>query len=165
MPEAMFIGAESQAQVGIKSAWDADSLYFHFRVADSRLCVAPLGQLPETSDGVELCIDRTMKGSHTLTEGMFRILANVAGTARCQNIVDGRWTAWDSSVRTAVTQQPDGYAVEVAIPWHKIKGKPNKEGLAVCFRLHNNDAEGVVYHENMPGADPDRPYTWMRCTF
>lgn len=165
MPETMFIGAESQAQVRIKSAWDADSLYFHFRVADSRLCVAPLGQLPEMSDGVEVCIDRTMKGNHTLTAGMFRILANVAGTVRCQNIVDGKWSAWDGSVRADVMLQPDGYAVEVAIPWHKIKGKPNKEGLAVCFRLHNNDAEGVVYHENMPGADPDRPYTWMRCTF
>lgn len=165
MSDAMFIGAESQAQVRIKSAWDADSLYFHFRVADSRLCVAPLGQLPEMSDGVEVCIDRTMKGSHTPTAGMFRILANVAGTVRCQNIVDGKWAAWDGSVRADVMQQPDGYAVEVAIPWHKIKGKPNKEGLAVCFRLHNNDAEGVVYHENMPGADPDRPYTWMRCTF
>lgn len=165
MSDAMFIGAESQAQVRIKSAWDADSLYFHFRVADSRLCVAPLGQLPEMSDGVELCIDRTMKGNHTPTAGMFRILANVAGTVRCQNIVDGEWAAWDGCVRADVTLQPDGYAVEVAIPWHKIKGKPNKEGLAVCFRLHNNDAEGVVYHENMPGADPDRPYTWMRCTF
>lgn len=165
MSDAMFIGAESQAQVRIKSAWNADSLYFHFRVADSRLCVAPLGQLPEMSDGVEVCIDRTMKGNHTPTAGMFRILANVAGTVRCQNIVDGKWAAWDGSVRADVMQQPDGYAVEVAIPWHKIKGKPNKEGLAVCFRLHNNDAEGVVYHENMPGADPDRPYTWMRCTF
>ncbi|MBR5481128.1 MAG: exo-alpha-sialidase [Bacteroidaceae bacterium] len=165
MPDVMFIGAESQAQVGIKAAWDADSLYFHFRVADSRLSVAPIGNLPEMSDGVELYIDRTMKGNHTLTAGMFRILANVAGTARSQSVVDGKWTAWDGSVRSAVTLQPDGYTVDVAIPWNKIKGKPNKEGLAVCFRLHNNDAEGVVYHENMPGANPDRPYTWMRCTF
>lgn len=164
VPEGMFIGAESQAQVRIRSVWNADSLYFHFQVEDSCLCVAAPGCLPDASDGVELYIDRTMKGRESLSKGMFRVLANVAGTVRSQCVADGKWTRWDDGVCADVSFSATGYAVSVAVPWKKIKGKPGEEGLAVCFRLNNNDADGYVWHEDMPGAQPDKPYTWLRCT-
>ena len=165
IPDAMFIGAESQAQARIKAAWNTDTLYFHFRVADSCLSVAPKSCPSENSDGVELYIDRTMGGLQTLSKGMFRILMNVSGTVLCQTTNNGKWVGWNSGVRSDVSLLDDGYTINVAIPWSNIKGKPARGGIAVCFRLNNNDAEGVVYHENMPGADSNRPNSWMRCTF
>ena len=137
---------------------------FHFQVEDSCLCVAAPGCQPDASDGVELYIDRTMKGRESLSKDMFRVLANVAGTVRSQCVADGKWTRWDAGVRADVSFSATGYAVSVAVPWKKIKGKPGEEGLAVCFRLNNNDADGYVWHEDMPGAQPDKPYTWLRCT-
>lgn len=164
LTEGMFIGAESQAQAKIRSAWNADTLYFHFQVADSCLTAAPSGYLAEESDGIELYISRMMKEARKNSSEMFRITANVAGKIRSQRMEENNWTAWKSGINSAITMENTGYAVKVAIPWNRIEGKPGSEGFAVFFRLHNNDAEGVVYHENMPGGKPDDPRTWLRCT-
>jgi hypothetical protein len=62
-------------------------------------------------------------------------------------------------VKRGVSQD---YSVEIAIPWSSIGGKPATDDFAAMFTLHNNDGVSPIVHENLSGANPDKPMTWMR---
>ncbi|MBQ7181409.1 MAG: exo-alpha-sialidase [Bacteroidaceae bacterium] len=164
VPAGLFIGAESQAQALVRSAWDDDSLYLHFQVSDDKVVQAPEGGAAWDSDGIELYLDRNKRGGEKVTIGMYKLLVNVKGECFAEMGSNGNWRAWTNAARHRVSTTATGYEVMVALPWSSIGGMPPKKDMTVFFKLHNNDNGDFVYHENMSGGNPDRPLTWMRCT-
>ena len=164
LPVAMFLGAESQAQAKVRTAWNADSLYVHFDVADKKLTEAAEGSDVTESDAVELLIDRYAKGRTQLATGTYRIACNIRGESCLQRGIINQWGNWSADVRLNVERQSQAYTVDMAVPWSALGGKPSSSGMALSFRLHNNDGEGMVFHEDMSGSKADNPKTWLRLT-
>lgn len=164
-PPGLFIGAASQAQARIRSAWDRDSIYFHFQVSDEHVVHAPEGSTPWDSDGVEVCLDYGRRGGEQVDKGMYRLLVNVKGELIAQAGAEGAWHPCTTKARRTVSPTHDGYNVLLSVPWSDLGGLPRKKAIHLCFSLHNNDNGPFVVHENMSGGNPDRPLTWMRCRF
>ena len=162
LPVAMFLGAESQAQAKVRTAWNADSLYVHFDVADKILTEATENSVVTESDAVELLIDRNAKGRTQLATGTYRIACNIRGESCLQRGATNQWSNWTAEVRLSVERQSQAYSVDMAVPWSALGGKPASNSLALSFRLHNNDGQGAVFHEDMSGSKADNPKTWLR---
>ena len=164
VPAGMFIGAESQAQALIRSAWDNDSLYLHFQVMDEKVVQASEGSAVWDSDGIEVYLDRNKRGGEKVMIGMYKLLVNVRNEVLAETGKNGSWHSWTTTARHKVSTTATGYEVLVSLPWKDLGGLPHKKDLTLFFKLHNNDNGSFVYHENMSGGNPDRPLTWMRCT-
>lgn len=162
-PHGLFIGGASQAQARIRSAWDRDSIYFHFQVSDEHVVHAPEGSAPWDADGVEVCLDYGRRGGEKVDKGMFRILVNVKGKLFAQSGAEGAWHPWTTHALLTISPTHDGYNVLLSVPWSDLGGLPRKKAIHLCFSLHNNDNGPFIVHENMSGGNPDRPLTWMRC--
>jgi hypothetical protein len=160
---SLFIGGSSQANVTVKSMWDNDSLYFHFEVKDHDIEASPIGGAPCDADGIEIFLDPQKHASATLVSGLYKFLVNVAGVTSCYYSDADIWKSFSPkfafSVKRGVSQD---YTVEIAIPWSSIGGKPATDDFAAMFTLHNNDGVSPIVHENLSGANPDKPMTWMR---
>lgn len=165
-PVGMFIGAESQAQAEVRTAWDADSLYVHFTVSDAKVVSATDGSAAWDSDGVEIYIDRSMRNATEVGTGMYKALANVRGETLFERALRGKWLTWTDAVATHLSLTPKGYTMLFSVPWAAIGNKPSSGSCALFMKLHNNDGEASpICHENMSGGNPDRPLTWIRCSF
>ncbi|MBP3774706.1 MAG: exo-alpha-sialidase [Bacteroidaceae bacterium] len=163
VPMGMFIGAESQAQAQIRTAWDDDSLYLCFHVTDRKIVTAEGGNVWD-SDGVEFYMDKNQRGITNLLMGMYKILVNVADQTLLQRASENRWVDWTAQIGHAVERNAQGYRILISLPWRAVGGKPKTDRFTIFFKLHNNDGDGTVYHENMSGGHPDKPNTWLRCT-
>jgi len=164
MPVNFFIGAESQAQARIRTAWNNDSLFVHFQVYDNTIVTLGESEDSKESDGVEILIDRTKRGGTTLSSGIYQIVANADGRVNLSRYLGSSWISLPSEITCQSRLEQKGYVLRLAIPWSDLSNIPNSKDLALCFRLHNNDNTGIVYHENMSGANPEKPMTWMKCT-
>lgn len=159
----IFIGGSSQANATIRSMWDADSLYFYFEVKDSKVKVAAAGSDPWDTDGIEIYLDPKEKASSSIVSGLYKILVNVNNVSTSSFSDGSDWKDWAPKITYAVKRaMSQNYTIQVSIPWTEIGGKPAAAEFAAMFKLHNNDGTTTITHENLSGANPDAPQTWMR---
>lgn len=160
---SVFLGACSQAQTNVKSMWDADSLYFRFDVNDRLVKEAAAGGAVWDTDGIEIYLNPLKKMTSSIATGMYKVLVNVAGVSACSYSASGVWKDWSPHLHFTVTRGVSkNYTVYVSLPWNEIGGKPVANDFVAMFKLHNNDGTSTIVHENLSGANPDKPLTWMR---
>ncbi|MDD4759929.1 MAG: sugar-binding protein, partial [Bacteroidaceae bacterium] len=137
--------------------------YFCFDVKDSKVKVAPTGSDPWDTDGIEIYLDPKEKASSSIVSGLYKILVNVNNVCASSYSDGSVWKDWTPKI-TYTVQRPmsQNYTIQVAIPWTEIGGEPTAGEFAAMFKLHNNDGTATIVHENLSGANPDVPQTWMR---
>ena len=138
-------GTTGTAQV----AWDAQNLYFLFRMHDDTPATA--GQ-KENNDSVEVWTDELDQRNGTRTTGDYQLRVDRAGTL--SSVIDG----FDfSGVRRAVVDGPDGYTVKIAVPYRSLTPAV---GDAIGFNASANDDanDDGVRDTYISWVDKDLPY-------
>ena len=163
-PIPVFIGAESQANMYVKSKWDKDSIYFFFDVKDRKLTIAEENAPLWDTDGIEVYLDTKNASSNALVSGLHKLLVNIDGKTLLNRSSGSQWLAWNPDICYRIDTNLTGYAIELSIPWKDLGGIPDNS-FGVHFKLHNHNGNtATIVHENLSGGNPDRSKTWLKCT-
>lgn len=138
-------GTTGTAQV----AWDAQNLYFLFQMHDDTPATAGKN---ENNDSVEVWVDELHMRNGTRTTGDYQLRVDRAGAL--SSVVDG----FDfSGVRRAVVDRPDGYTVEIAVPYRNLTPAI---GDVIGFNASANDDanDDGVRDTYISWVDRDLPY-------
>ncbi|MGN9809547.1 sugar-binding protein [Micromonospora sp. BQ11] len=154
-PAITFAGSGNTTNARV--VWDDQRLYVGYTVADTVIAVNQTGRDGElwNGDGVEVMIDRNATRPTHPNRSDYHLLVNTDGALTDEQ---GDGTGWDRSwtagAATAVARVPGGYAVEIAVPWTAIGGRPSV-GTTVGFDVAANDTD-------TPGTV--RPHDWANLT-
>jgi hypothetical protein len=112
--------------VKVYTLWDADYLYFAYNVTDSNL--EALNQKYWQDDGAEIYLDTENDKTTSMDSSDFHFLFNI----------DDQTQPIGTNVKTAIN--PDGYIMEISIPWTLINTIP-LPGKSMGLLVANNDRD------------------------
>ncbi len=160
--EQVFIGSRSQANLRAFSAWDKDSLYFLFEVNDKLPTVAE-DEIIWNSDGVELYLDPENKNTDFISPGIYNVSVNIKEELSFRRSHNGIWEVIESRANVTVNEQMVGYTIRLSVPRVELGGLPVSD-FGIHMRLHNNDKNTTIVHEDLSGGHPNKPSTWLKCS-
>ena len=153
--EAFFIGSVSQAQASVRSASDAENLYFLIERLDEHL----------SSDGDELSI----YFASPKTQGYYRLTVGSEGVVKIDYNDTKKFTQLDKSkLECSVTvngtadwdaDKDVGYSAEIKIPLSELGGASSE--ISVCLALSNVDEGKKSERDELDGSDITDKASWL----
>lgn len=148
----VYIGQKGLTRLSAGIAYDSQYLYVYAKVDDRSTA----------QSGVEIYLDPQNKHYTSPGKGVYKITVSGDNKMSFYNGDNGEWVAGKGTdMKWAVRNPPTGYAVETAIPWALIGGKPtlNKR---IGFNMALVSSLG--YTENISANEADKPFTWCTLT-
>lgn len=149
-------------RVAARLAWDRAALYAVFQVVDDEVFLPPPG-VPAVAvyqwDSVELYVDVEGRGGPHMTSGDLQIVVSSTGVVTAMRGDDLLETAgWKVpkrvqklvAVEAAARRTPDGYCVELAVPWPALGVEKAQAGRPLRVDFACND--WVEDHAQLPEA-------------
>ncbi|GAB1416150.1 exo-alpha-sialidase [Paludibacter sp.] len=169
-----FIGKESSSSAYLNFGYTDDSFDFTAYLFDKKL----IAYTSENADAVEFLLNR--KDLISGKSDTYKFLMNANGVFTLKKEQTNSWISQDvSKVKDIMfnvsgtinnnTDDDEGFAAKVAVPWDLIGGKPSKNDT---FRVHlrhrykdNIEESPFASVESLSGEDDNKPETWLRISF
>lgn len=169
----IFIGAYSENNIRIKTAYDNQYLYISVNAKDKKLWQD--SDHPLNDDGVRILLDPTNKNA--IRNGVFSFAVDLNGNIKVQEgNASGFWSTKTVSginvvkkISGTINNNSDideGYTLEIAIPWSVLGVTPIVgSGFGINFCMYSDaDGAGNDYSENVSGNEELTPSTWCKIT-
>lgn len=145
--------AGSDNQTTFRALWDETRLYVGLEVEDEELAT-PSERDIWRRDSVQIYLDRR-RDRHS--EGMladdYNLIVDAEGrTLVRQGDADGQIDVDDVDLEVAVAESPDGFRVEMAVPWEDLEADPTL-GQRMGFLVANHDRTDDEYVSYAWGVD------------
>jgi hypothetical protein len=152
--------------------WDLDNLYLGVEVSDDVHVQVEGGRQLFQGDDVEIQIDADLAGDYfdsilDSDDGQVGLSAGDFGSRGPEAYIWLPASREQSGTMIAVAAQQTsgGYALEAAIPWWVLGGRPSVETpVGLCISLGDNDFPGTAQQQTMISTAPARmwgdPTTW-----
>ncbi len=140
----------SDNEINVYALWDDNNLYFAYEVTDANL--ESLDTILYADDGAEIYLDTQNNKTASMDSNDYHFTANINDIVSNSGIV----------AKTAST--PNGYIMEIAIPWNVINTLPSPDKI-IGLLLGNNDrdyGQGVQFDwlDLIETGSYSRPNLW-----
>jgi len=157
----VFIGGFGTTQANINAAWNQDQFFLLADVRDKK--VFSTSSDAGNDDAVQFFLDPQNRSLISPDENIFSITVTAGGKCFYRQGKDGSWIDWSPSGVVAKSKTtPNGYQLEVAIPWTALKYIP-KTNQRIGFHatvLETSTGTQHAYEEPLPGNITDASYSW-----
>ena len=142
--------SRSDNQVKVLTLWDSDNLYLAYEVTDADL--EAIGENLWQDDGAEFYLDTENDKTTSMDDDDYHFIININGKSNELGII------------TQTKFTPNGYVMEIAIPWALIDVTPEDDKI-IGLLLANNDRDNGVISQfdwlNLIETGPyERPDLW-----
>lgn len=153
----IFVGRKTNTQVKASITHDDQNLHFQAKVKDQHVV--------DNSDGVTFFIDAQNKNFEKPHTGIFSVSVSASGNVVIKEGKNGNWVVFSNAkaIKAVAGQEPDGYILDVSVPWSVLGGKPGAGArMGVNLRLHETEAAGQAPTiEDATGCNANEPFTWL----
>jgi hypothetical protein len=153
----IFVGRETNSQINAGITHDNQHLSFLAKVKDQHVI--------DNSDGITFFIDAQNKSYEKPHTGIFSVAVSASGNVVVKEGKNGNWITFPNpkAVQAVSRMEPDGYTLEVSIPWSMLGGKPGPGSrMGVNLQLNETEASGQApIKEDATGCNASEPFSWL----
>ncbi|WP_173003020.1 exo-alpha-sialidase [Chitinophaga sp. SYP-B3965] len=153
----IFVGRKTNSQINASITHDDKNLHFLAKVKDQHVI--------DNSDGVTFFIDAQNKSYEKPHTGIFSVSVSALGNVAVKEGKDGNWITFSHPevVKVVSRPAPDGYTLEVSVPWSMLGGKPGAGArMGVNLQLSETETAGQVpIKEDATGCNANEPFSWL----
>ncbi|SIN68310.1 Carbohydrate family 9 binding domain-like [Chitinophaga niabensis] len=153
----IFVGRQTNSQVNAGITHDNERLRFLAKVKDQHVI--------DNEDGVTFFIDAQNKSYEKPHTGIFSVSVSASGNVVVKEGKNGSWIALPDTkgVQAVSRKGPDGYTLEVSVPWLMLGGKPGAGArMGINIQLNETETAGQApIKEDATGCNANEPFSWL----